>query len=356
MEDSTAWREIPLDNRNWWISLDESYWQALIEHGEIAPEPAPPPAPHETFRLLGLELEQLASPQSPGIDESNGPDLEDEWQAAQAALDQGDLFCLKVSGANRGGVLVEWNGIQGFVPASHLMDGPRIQDSHARMTKLAEHIGDSLTVRLIEVDIQRQRLVFSERAAVSDSSSPASILKTLRSGDICQGTVTNVTAFGAFIDLGGFEGLVHISEISWDRVRHPGDMLSPGQQVEVYVVSVNPDQGRIALSLRRLRPDPWADIESRYRVGEVIEGTVTNVVSFGAFVRVEEGLEGLVHISELAEGNFLHPRSVVYEGDKVKVRVLNVNRSEHRLGLSLRQAPNPVPSSAIGRQEHGTPA
>jgi len=356
MEDSTTWREIPLDNRNWWTSMDESYWQALMEHGEIAPDPAPPPPPHETFRLLGLEIERLAAPTSSSTERGNGPDSDDEWQAAQTALEQGELFCLKVSGANRGGVLVEWNGIQGFVPASHLLESPSFQDSHARTDKLVDRIGDSLTLCLIEVDTGRQRLVFSERAATPDSKSSASVLQTLRSGDVCQGTVTNVTTFGAFVDLGGVEGLVHISEISWDRVRHPGDLLNPGQQVEVFVVGVNPDQGRIALSLKRLRPDPWAEVESHYQVGEIVEGTVTNVVSFGAFVRVEEGLEGLIHISELAEGNFLHPRSVVREGEKVRVRVLNVNRSEQRLGLSLRQAHSPDQASSGVRQEHGTSA
>ena len=356
MEDSTAWREIPLDNRTWWTSLDESYWQALIEHGEISPDPAPPPPPHETFRLLGLEMEQFAAPASPSTDRGNGPDSDNEWQSAQTALEEGELFCLKVSGANRGGVLVEWNGIQDFVPASHLLEVPRFQDSHARMNKLADRIGDSLTLRLIKVDTGRQRLVFSERAATSETKSPASVLQTLRSGDVCQGTITNVTTFGAFVDLGGVEGLVHISEISWDRVRHPGDLLNPGQQVEVFVVGVNPDQGRIALSLKRLRPDPWAEGESRYQVGEIIEGTVTNVVGFGAFVRVEEGLEGLIHVSELAEGNFLHPRSVVREGEKVRARVLNVNRSEQRLGLSLRQAHSPDQTSSGVRQEHDSPA
>jgi small subunit ribosomal protein S1 len=150
--------------------------------------------------------------------------------------------------------------------------------------------------------------------------------------------VTNLTTFGAFVDLGGVEGLIHISELSWDRVRHPSDVVHPGQKVETYVLAVNPEQKRIALSLKRLRPNPWAEAEARYHVGDLIDGVITNVVSFGAFVRVEEGVEGLIHISELAEGNFLHPRNVVREGDVIQVRVLNVDAVNHRLGLSLRQA------------------
>ncbi len=150
--------------------------------------------------------------------------------------------------------------------------------------------------------------------------------------------MTNLTSFGAFVDLGGVEGLIHISELSWDRVRDPGDVLNPGQSVEVSVLGVNPDEGRVALSLKRLRPNPWREVDSRYQVGQLLDGTVTNVVSFGAFVRIEEGVEGLVHISELAEGSFFHPRNVVREGDVVRVRVLNVDPAKQRLGLSLRQA------------------
>ena len=150
--------------------------------------------------------------------------------------------------------------------------------------------------------------------------------------------MTNLTTFGAFVDLGGVEGLIHISELSWDRVHHPSDVVHPGQQVETYVLGVNPEEGRIALSLKRLRPNPWSDVESRYYIGQLVDGEVTNVVSFGAFVRLEEGLEGLIHISELAEGSFLHPRNVVREGDMVRVRVLSIDGANQRLGLSLRQA------------------
>ena len=167
---------------------------------------------------------------------------------------------------------------------------------------------------------------------------PSAILNSLHPGDVRQGVVTNLTSFGAFVDLGGVEGLIHISELSWDRVRDPGDVLRPGQSVDVSVLGVNPDEGRVALSLKRLRPNPWREVDSRYQVGQLLDGTVTNVVSFGAFVRIEEGVEGLVHISELAEGSFFHPRNVVREGDVVRVRVLNVDPAKQRLGLSLRQA------------------
>ena len=337
MEGTSELRPVPTDDRAWWTSLDEGYWQALVEHGETPPQIAPPISPQVTLPTVGFEVAPVsATPQSISPEDKD-PGQKDEWQVAQLAMDRGDIFCLKVSGANRGGLLVGWNGIQGFVPASHLEDMPRYLEPHDRVLELSGRIGDSLTVRLIEVDAEQKRLVFSERAAQSGSRPATAILSTLCPGDVCRGRITNLTTFGAFVDLGGIEGLIHISEISWDRVRHPGDVLHPGQDVEVYVLGINPDERRIALSLKRLRPDPWQDLESRYQVDQVIEGTVTNVVSFGAFVRIEEGLEGLIHVSELAEGTFMHPKNVVGEGDTVRVRILNIDSAQHRLGLSLRQ-------------------
>ena len=337
MDERGVARPIPPDNREWWTAPDEGYWQALLEQGEIIPEVVPPVEPKESFQDLDIEgtsLEDVLV--TPGV--VQGSHSEDGWSRAQQALAQGESFHLPVVGANRGGLLVDWNGLQGFVPASHLSDMPQSRDLRERMTELAQHIGDSMTLRLIEVDPQQNRLVFSERAAMSDFRSPAAILNSLSPGDRCQGKVTNLTSFGAFVDLGGIEGLIHVSELSWDRVRHPGDVLQPGEPVEVLVLGVNPEEGRIALSLKQLRPSPWDDVESRYYSGQEVEGLVTNVVSFGAFVRLEEGLEGLIHISELAEGSFLHPRNVVHEGDTVRVRVLNIDERNQRLGLSLRQA------------------
>lgn len=337
MERRSESRQVSLDDREWWTSLDEGYWQALLEQGETAPDVVPPEDPQETFRILNVDLQSSARRGQAAAGGEHGLDGDHGWQAAQLALDQGELFHLRVSGANRGGLLVDWNGQQGFVPASHLKEMPRCQQPRERVAELARYIDTVLEVRLIEVDRDQNRLVFSERATMTDMT-PAAILKSLQPGDRCHGVVTNLTAFGAFVDLGGVEGLVHISELSWDRVSQPGDVVMPGQEVDVYVLGVNPDEGRIALSVKRLRPNPWVGVEERYQTGQLLKGTVTNVVSFGAFVRIEEGVEGLVHISELAEGNLLHPRNIVREGDVVQVLVLKVDQSNQRLGLSLRQA------------------
>jgi small subunit ribosomal protein S1 len=258
-----------------------------------------------------------------------------------------------VVGYNRGGLLVEWKGLRGFVPASHLICLAPALDAEARYAELAKRVGDVLALKVIEVDRAQDRLVLSERMIVTNEEREQALLAELTPGQRCKGVVTNVCSFGAFVDLGGVEGLIHISEISWGRVNHPADVLTSGHTVDVSVISVNPVQKRVALSLKRLAPDPWATVAQRYAVGQTIEGKVTNVVSFGAFVRIEDGLEGLIHVSELAEGSFLHPRNVVSEGDTVVARVLNIDSVNRRMALSLRRgsrSPTPPPARGAYRE------
>jgi small subunit ribosomal protein S1 len=239
-------------------------------------------------------------------------------------------------GYNRGGLLVEWRSLRGFVPASQLMDFPSTTNEFTRKKLLTERIGELLALRVIELNEDQNRLILSERAARALPGERADILTRLRAGDTVEGIVTNLCDFGAFLDLGGLEGLIHISELSWGRVGHPAEILERGQQVRAHVLDVNRDAGRIALSLKRLYPDPWATVQQRYQIGEIVSGTITNVVDFGAFARIEEGLEGLIHVSELAEGHFLHPRNVVSEGQQVTARILSIDGHARRLGLSLR--------------------
>jgi len=235
--------------------------------------------------------------------------------------------------------LVQFRQIQGFVPASQLIELPRELNSQARQMELAGRVGNTLCLRVIELDRSRNRLIFSERAAVYEQEA-RDILNSLNEGDVCSGRVTSLCGFGAFVDLGGVEGLIHISELSWGRVNHPVQVVQPGDDIEIYVMGVEPEQHRVALSLKRLKPDPWTLVDERYEIGQIIEAEITNVVSFGAFARVDEGLEGLIHVSELAEGNFLHPRNVVKEGERVRACILNIDSANHRLGLSLRQVYN----------------
>ncbi|HIQ05869.1 MAG TPA: S1 RNA-binding domain-containing protein [Anaerolineae bacterium] len=264
---------------------------------------------------------------------------EADWRAAEQAWKQGRVLKLPVSGYNRGGLLVDFGSLSGFVPISHLVDMIRASSYDDRIAMLASRVGETLWVKIIEMDRDHSRLVLSERLA-RDEDLSSQTLNDLHPGDICTGRVTSLRPFGVFVDLGGVEGLIHVSELSWGRVNHPSDVVRVGDEIQVYVMSVDPAARKVGLSLKRLTPDPWSTAAERYRVGEVVEAVITNVVSFGAFARVEEGLEGLIHISELAEGNFLHPRNVVREGDRVKVRILNVDGERHRLGLSLRQVRN----------------
>jgi small subunit ribosomal protein S1 len=248
-------------------------------------------------------------------------------------------------------LIVVYHSLRGFVPSSHLQAISPDMDEPTRRTTLAAHIGQTLRVRVIELEPEQGRVVFSERASAADEE-PAdevpSILHEIQAGETRQGHVTNLTAFGAFVDLGGYEGLVHVSELSWSRINHPRDLLRIGDEVSVFVMSVIPEEGRIALSLKRAKANPWEHIEERYHVGQVVSGTVTNVVQFGAFVKVEDDLEGLVHVSELAEGSFMHPRNIVREGEHVTARVIGVDSHTRRLALSLRgmrNGPSTQPSA-----------
>lgn len=260
------------------------------------------------------------------------------WDVWQTHFERGDILVGQVVDWNRGGLLVSVNQRHGFVPASHLVGMPRTSDAAQREDYLAAQVGRDLRLRIIELDKQRDRLVLSERACGITPKEELALLDRISPGDRCRGFISNICDFGVFVDLGGVDGLVHISELSWQRVNHPSEILRVGDEVEAYVLRVDREHKRIALSLKRLHPDPWARLEERYRVGQIVQGTITNVVSFGAFARVEEGLEGLIHISELAEGNFLHPRNVVQEGDVVLVRIISIDSANHRLGLSMRQA------------------
>ena len=254
-------------------------------------------------------------------------------------MDHDEVIDLKAIGYNRGGLLVEWQSLRGFVPASQLIDFPSTSDEFTRKKLLMTRIGEVLPLRVIELSEEQNRLILSERAARALPGERADILTRLRSGDTVEGIVTNLCDFGAFVDLGGLEGLIHISELSWGRVGHPAEILERGQTVRAYVLEVSRDNGRIALSLKRLHPDPWETVGERYHIGETVEGVITNVVDFGAFARIEEGLEGLIHVSELAEGHFLHPRNVVSEGQHISARILSIDGRARRLGLSLRAEP-----------------
>ena len=259
-----------------------------------------------------------------------------EWDDAHRIFTSGECIRAIVTGWNRGGLLVRWQQLQGFVPVSQLKEIPLFEDDAARDDELARWVGEELYLRVIELDPSRNRLVFSERATIWSPDQGDRLLEDIGLGQVRSGYVSNLCDFGAFVDLGGVDGLIHISELSWGRVNHPREILKLGEQVEAFVLSVDKEKRRIALSLKRLQPNPWVVVERTHYVGQVIAATITNIVEFGAFAQIDEGLEGLIHISELCEEQVHEPSEVVSVGDRVKVRILRIDSAGHRLGLSMR--------------------
>lgn len=271
--------------------------------------------------------------------------IANDWREAERLLKSQETLQRQVTGCNKGGVIVHLGRLRGFVPGSHLAASRAAHQSSAgpgsddRWTAL---VGETLQLKLIEVDQKRNRLILSERAALRDwrKSQRERLLNELTEGDVCQGRVINLADFGAFVDLGGIDGLVHMSELSWKRVTHPSEVVEVGQEVEVYVLGVDRERQRVALSLKRLQPDPWTFIEERYQEGQLIEGVITRLTKWGAFASIvgDEAIEGLIHVSELDEGPVVHPRDVIRPGQTVTLRVIGVDQRRHRMALSLKQA------------------
>jgi small subunit ribosomal protein S1 len=264
-----------------------------------------------------------------------------DWLRAEELFKSGEIYEGEVSNCNKGGLVVPLGRISGFVPASQLVNMPRRLSHEQKMARLSEFVGETLPLKVIEVHRRRRRLIFSERLAQRQwrEQQKQQLMNELYEGEVRRGVVSSLCNFGAFVDLGGADGLVHISELAWHRVRHPREVLSVGDEVDVYVLRLDYERGRIGLSIKRLQPDPWTLVDDKYKVGQVVQGKVTNVVAFGAFARLEPGVEGLIHVSELAEGKTSHPSNAVKKGDELTLRVISVNARRRRIGLSLRQAP-----------------
>lgn len=265
---------------------------------------------------------------------------EKDWLVAQKLHEKQEAYRGVVIGHNKGGVLVKVGQLRGFVPNSQLdLDHfPQRQISPEQLRKL---MGKPITVKVLEVSRERSRLILSERAASRErrEAQRTELLARIAPGDEFEGRVVNITDYGAFVDIGGIEGLVHVSELSWKRVKDPSSILKVGNEVKVAVISVDQDKQRIALSMKRLEADPWTEIDDMYREGQLIEATITKLTKFGAFARLTDDyeLEGLIHISELAEEHVNHPRDVVKPEDVVTVRIIRVDSEQRQLGLSIKQ-------------------
>ena len=266
---------------------------------------------------------------------------ESDWQLAEDLLASGEVYEGTVADANRGGLIVNVGRVRGFVPASQVasLRLPRGMSDDEREQALKELTSNPIAVKVMELDRRRNRLILSERAAAREwrMEQKERLLEELKEGDVRKGVVSSLCDFGAFVDLGGADGLIHLSELSYSRVGHPKQVLQVGQQVEVYVLGVDQERRRIALSLKRLKAEPWTMVEQNYGIGQCVTGTITNVTDFGAFARLDEDIEGLIHISELSDERIGHPSEVVKVGDEVELRVIRIDSARQRLGLSLRR-------------------
>ncbi len=276
-----------------------------------------------------------------------------DWLTAERLMAAGEMWEGAVTGYNRGGLIVQFGDIQAFVPVSHITDLPRGIPENERQSRLAQLTGRLMGFKVIEVDRQRRRLVLSQRNAQKEfrEKQKARLLENLAEGQVRTGVVTGLRDFGAFVDLGGADGLIHISELSWRRVKHPSEVLSIGQEVEVEVLKVDREAKRIGLSLKRRQPDPWQRVAERFQPGQTIEGTVTRLAPFGAFVDLGEGIEGLLPSNQIAG------RNDVMENSAVRVRVLNVEPERQRVGLALQSVTPPAAEmdEAEGQEEEPLP-
>lgn len=265
---------------------------------------------------------------------------ERDWRDAQAALEHGTILDAQVAGYNKGGLIVRVGKVRGFVPASQLEMAARSRGERELSEQdLAAFVGKKLKLKIIEIDRARSRLILSERAAMREvrRDQKARLMEELQEGDVRTGTVTSVADFGVFVDLGGVDGLIHVSELSWTKIGHPSDAVKVGETIEVKVLGIDREKNRIGLSVKRLQPEPWTTIEERYHIGQLVTATITKLASFGAFARVDEGIEGLIHVSELSDRRINHPKEVVKEGDVLQLRVIKIEAERRRLGLSLKR-------------------
>jgi len=270
---------------------------------------------------------------------------ESVWIKAQDQQASGEMMDAEVREQNKGGLIVNILGLRGFLPTS--------QVSRTYSSNLQELVGQRIGVKILEVNRKRNRLIVSQKAAFDEDRARqrGELFEKLKIGDEIQGKVSGLTTYGAFVNLGAADGLIHISELSWDRVANVGDVLQVGQDVQVKVIKLDPETSRISLSLRQLGQDPWDHIEKRFPPGAIVEGEVTKIKKYGAFLQIGDGIEGLLHISELAWEHVEHTEDVVQVGQKLKVRVLQADRSRRRISLSLKQAEEPPPGGRADESE-----
>jgi small subunit ribosomal protein S1 len=262
-----------------------------------------------------------------------------DWKNAEALMENDEVWHGEVIEANRGGLIVPFGNLRGFIPASHVGDLPRGLNEDERQDSLNRLVGASVEVKVIEVNRKRRRLVFSQREAQREAREERKelLLAELKEGEVRKGVVSGLRDFGAFVDLGGADGLIHISELAWHRVKHPREILKVGDEVDVYILRLDAEGRRIGLSLKRLQKNPWELVEEMYYVGQLVEGTVSRVADFGAFISMEPGIEALLHVSQISQATVQDATTVLRDGQFMLMRVISIEAEQQRLGLSLKE-------------------
>ena len=261
----------------------------------------------------------------------------EDWKRAEELMNEETLWTSEIVDTNRGGVIVGFGHLRGFVPASHVLDVPRGLKEDERTAFLQELVGNEVTVKVIEVNRKRRRLVFSQLEAEQENRSARkeALLSELSEGATRNGVVSGLCDFGAFVDLGGADGLIHISELAWHRVRHPSQVVSVGDEIDVFVLNLDEQGKRIGLSLKRLLPNPWTLVDDMYHIGQLVEGIISRLESFGAFISLDPGIEALLHVSQMSSNPDENPLRHLYEGQKLLMRIISIESDRQRLGLSL---------------------
>ena len=305
--------------------IDEGWWESVLaeERQHTPPRPSqgllkpktPPPTKAETGQVEG--------PPQPN------------WDLLKELYSNDRIITMKVTGHNRGGLLVENETVSGFIPFSHLIELAGREHETDRDVSLESYTGKVLNVKVIECVPEDGRVVFSERAALAEPGKRAELFHNLQQGSHVKGVVTNITDFGVFVDLGGVEGLIHISELSWGRVPHPNQIVKLGEEINVQVLDISPERCRVALSLKRLTSNPWENAATDFPVGTIHNAVITSVMSYGAFARIEAGVEGLIHGSEMVLAPNQTPRDILFDGQELQVRILHLDAAHQRMGLSL---------------------
>jgi len=304
---------------------DEGWWESVLAEERQFGQPRPLQGGMKPKPILQTKTEPVPAVQVSQTD----------WDTVKELYSNDRIVELKVTGHNRGGLLVEQDGLSGFIPFSHLIDLAGKEQESDRDVSLESYVGKTLKVKVIECVPEEGRVVFSERAALAEPGKRAELFNRLQTGSHVKGTVTNITDFGVFVDLGGVEGLIHISELSWGRVSHPNQIVKLGEEINVQVLDISAERCRVALSLKRITSNPWERASVDFAVGTIHNAVVTSVMSYGAFARIEAGVEGLIHASEMVLEPNRTPRDVLFDGQEIQVRILHVDAAHQRMGLSL---------------------